>query len=316
MKPAVSVIFPVYGVEDYIENCLRSVVGQTFRDMELILVDDESRDGSISVAEKFLEKTDLKWRVIRQKNSGQGAARDYGIREARGKYVVCIDADDMVSPIFLESMYKEAESGEYDAVFTGFLSAKNGNPFYTGPVTFQPISREDLLYQFLCRTLIPILPAMLIRREVILKYDLRVRAGCRFSEDVYFMWLLFSRVRTVAYTQAKLYHYLLRPNSTMTASSAARIITGYEAFCALPQELNFIGDFQGVSYLLPRWVLGSLRTTAGISSYPEFYELAQKMNYRTHVQALRGFPERKARILAACLRVSPRVFYNVVRRLG
>ncbi|MGO5023960.1 glycosyltransferase family 2 protein [Lawsonibacter sp. LCP25S3_G6] len=316
MKPAVSVIFPVYGVEDYIENCLRSVAGQTFRDMELILVDDESRDGSISVAEKFLEKTDLEWRVIRQKNAGQGAARDYGIREARGKYVVCIDADDMVSPIFLECMYKEAESGEYDAVFTGFRSAKSGDPFYMGPVTFQPINREELLYQFLCRTLIPILPAMLIRREIILEYDLRAKDGCRFSEDVYFMWLLFSRAKDIAYTQAPLYHYLRRPNSTMTASSAARIITGYEAFYTLSQDPNFTGDFQGVSYLLPRWVLGSLRTAAGISSYPVFYELAQKMDYRTHAQALQGFPERKARILAICLRISPRVFYNVVKRLG
>lgn len=314
--PAVSVIFPVYGVENYIESCLRSVAAQTFRDMELILVDDGSLDQSIPIAEAFLAKTDLEWRVVHQENGGQGAARDHGIRVARGKYVICIDPDDTVSPVFLSSLYQCAESGGFDLVFAGCKAVTAEQPFSTASVSFQPIGRKELLQQFLCRTMTPILPALLIRRELILTYSICTKADCRFSEDVYFMWLLFSRARTIAYTDAPLYHYLSRPNSTMNATSADRIMTGYAAFCALPQDPNFSGDFSGASYLLARWVLGALRSAACISSYPVFYALARSMEYQVHAKTLYRFPERKARILARFLRISPRVFYNTVRILG
>ena len=81
--PKFIVIVPVYGVELYIESCLRSIAAQTFSDFELILVDDGSQDRSIGLAEAYLRSTALTWRIIRQENAGQGIARDHGVREAR-----------------------------------------------------------------------------------------------------------------------------------------------------------------------------------------------------------------------------------------
>lgn len=310
--PAVSVILPVYGVEDYIEVCLRSLARQMFRDFELILVDDGCLDGSIGVASAFLEGADFSWRVLRQENAGQGPARDTGIRAAVGKYVVCVDPDDTVSPQFLETLYRTAEERNCDICFSGHQMGyapktewPNVNP------VFQDIEREELMCSFLQRTLTPILPAMLIRRRMILEKQICAYPGCRISEDVYLMWLLFSASEKTVYTKEPLYGYLCRPGSTTTASSAARILTGYPAFQTLAQDPR-LGDFTGRQYLLPRWVLGVLRSSARFAAYPDFLDLAVRMSYREIARAMSDFSEAKARVLAALLRVHPRLFYQVV----
>lgn len=314
--PKISVVLPVYGVEDYIEACLMSLARQTFRDFELILVDDGCLDRSIEVASTYLKTTKAVWRVAAQENQGQGPARDTGIRAAAGKYVVCVDPDDTVSPRFLEALYTEAEAGDRDLCFTGYQMTTTPRTEWNGDTaTFQVIEREELLSAFLRRSLAPILPSILIRRDMILEQDISVYPGCRFSEDVYLMWLLFSASRNISYTKEPLYGYLYRPGSTMTASSAARILTGYPAFQALSRDPR-LGDFPGRRYLLPRWVLGVLRSSAKISTYPDFLGVAEKMNWQEMAQALVGFPEWKAQVLAALLRFHPRLFYTAVRIAG
>lgn len=313
MTPAISVILPVYGVERYIEACLKSLLSQRFQDFELILVDDGCLDRSIEVASTYLKTTNAVWRVIAQENQGQGPARDAGIRAAAGKYVVCVDPDDTVSPRFLEALYTEAEAGGRDLCFTGYQMTTAPKTEWSGDAAaFQAIGREKLLSAFLRRSLAPILPSMLIRRDMILERDIFVYPGCRFSEDVYLMWLLFSASRNVSYTKEPLYGYLYRPGSTMTASSAARILTGYPAFQALSRDPRLDG-FPGRQYLLSRWVLGVLRSSAKIAVYPDFLRVAEKMNVRSAAEELIRFPEWKARLLALALRLHPRLFYWVVR---
>ena len=316
MTPAISVIFPVYGVERYIEACMKSILSQSFQDFELILVDDGCLDGSIRAATALLEDSALSWQVLRQENAGQGPARDAGIRAASGKYVVCIDPDDTVSPRFLEMLYMEAEAGGRDVCFTGYeiVTAPKTEWGATAPI-FQTVGRKELLSEFLRRTLIPILPAMLIRRDMILEEDLSVYPGCRFTEDIYLMWLLFSASRNTSYTKEPLYGYLCRPGSTMTASSAARMLTGYPAFQALSRDPR-LGEFPGRQYLLSRWVLGVLHSSAEISAYPDFLQVAEKMNFRSVAKELVYFPEWKARFLALALRIHPRLFYRIIRMSG
>lgn len=314
--PKISVILPVYGVENYIETCLKSLTRQTFQEFELILVDDGCLDGSIRTATALLEDSALSWRVLRQENAGQGPARDAGIRAAAGKYVVCVDPDDTVSPRFLEALYTEAETGGRDICFTGYQMTTTPQTEWSGDAaSFQAVGREELLSAFLRRSLAPILPTMLIRREMILERDISVYPGCRFSEDVYLMWLLFSASRNASYTNEPLYGYLCRPGSTMTASSAARMLTGYPAFQALSRDPR-LGDFSGRRYLLPRWVLGALRSAARIASYSDFLGVAEGMSWREAARELAGFPEWKARALALALRIHPRLFYAAVRLAG
>lgn len=104
----ISVIIPVYNAESYLERSVNSVINQTFPDWELILVDDGSKDGSGQICDGFAQR-DSRVRVIHQENAGAGAARNAGIAQAKGNYVVYVDADDTVERNYLELLSKHDE---------------------------------------------------------------------------------------------------------------------------------------------------------------------------------------------------------------
>ena len=104
MPPRISVVLPVYDVAPYLETCLRSLAAQTVGDeLEVIVVDDGSRDGSDEIAERFAA-TDARFRMVRQENAGLGAARNTGIGLARGEFLAFADSDDAVPPDAYETL--------------------------------------------------------------------------------------------------------------------------------------------------------------------------------------------------------------------
>ena len=118
VTPAVSAIIPLYNAEKYIEQCLESILNQTFQDFEVIVVDDCSTDSSVKVVEKFAPRFKGRLRLVkRDRNSGAAAIpRNIGIRLARGKYVAFTDNDDMFTQDAFENMYKAAEKTQADIV--------------------------------------------------------------------------------------------------------------------------------------------------------------------------------------------------------
>ena len=116
--PEVSVIVPVYQAEKYLEQCIDSVLAQTFTDFEMILVDDGSPDNSPAICERYASE-DKRISVIHQKNSGTSAARNAGLTRAKGRYVYFLDSDDYISPVLLETTVREIRRG-YDAVFFSY----------------------------------------------------------------------------------------------------------------------------------------------------------------------------------------------------
>ena len=101
----ISVIIPVYNAELYLEKCIESVLGQTFDALEVICVDDGSSDASVEILRKFQNK-DERLIVLQQKNRGAGAARNNGLRRAKGKFIHFLDADDWVDTAAYEKLYK------------------------------------------------------------------------------------------------------------------------------------------------------------------------------------------------------------------
>lgn len=114
----VSIIIPVYNVEKFIVETIESVLNQSFKGIELILVDDGSTDGSLALCEKFLEKDD-KIRLLKQKNSGVSIARNNGLNLAKGKYVYFLDSDDTIGVDFIKTSYQVAQKGDFDIVVVG-----------------------------------------------------------------------------------------------------------------------------------------------------------------------------------------------------
>ena len=106
----ISIIVPVYNVEEYLEECLESIRKQTYQNIEVILVNDGSTDGSQAICEHFCQ-TDKRFRLINQKNQGQSVARNHGVKESIGEYIMFVDSDDVVSLGLLEQLMKYMSNG-------------------------------------------------------------------------------------------------------------------------------------------------------------------------------------------------------------
>lgn len=129
-RPLISVIVPVYNVEAYLEECLRSICHQTYRNLEILVIDDGSTDGSAAVYERFAQE-DQRIRVIRQENAGLSAARNRGIAEAKGDYLTLVDSDDAIHEDFLKDSYQQVLDFGADLVISTFFQySEIDNCFY------------------------------------------------------------------------------------------------------------------------------------------------------------------------------------------
>lgn len=105
MDELISVIVPVYNVKNYLKQCVQSIVGQTYKNLEIILIDDGSTDGSGELCD-ILKKTDERIKVIHEENSGLSEARNTGLNAARGKYIGFVDSDDYIEPNMYDILIK------------------------------------------------------------------------------------------------------------------------------------------------------------------------------------------------------------------
>ena len=125
MTAKVSIIVPVYNVEKYLDRCLNSLINQTLKDIEIILVDDESPDNCPEMCDNYAEN-DSRIKVIHKKNGGLGFARNSGLEIATGEYFAFVDSDDYVDLDFYEKLYNAAKSGDYDLA-QGGISIQYGD---------------------------------------------------------------------------------------------------------------------------------------------------------------------------------------------
>ncbi len=147
-----SIIIPVYNVEKYIRRCMESIMNQTFRDYEVIVVDDESPDNSMRIVEEFAENFPGMITMIHQKNTRQGGARNRGVREAKGEYILFVDSDDYVSETMLEVVDAKLRETPCDIlVFQHMIVTEEGKKIGMGdfgsllPGTYAPRTNKEVL---------------------------------------------------------------------------------------------------------------------------------------------------------------------------
>lgn len=124
MQPKVSIIVPCWGVEQYLDRCVESLVSQTLRDIEIILVDDESPDRVPEMCDAWVA-TDSRIKVVHKKNEGLGMACNSGMAMATGEFLAFCDSDDWVEPIMYEDLYEAARTNDADAVFSGIRTVND-----------------------------------------------------------------------------------------------------------------------------------------------------------------------------------------------
>ena len=128
----ISVIVPIYNVEKYLKKCLDSIIYQSLKDIEIIMVDDGSTDSCSQICD-YYSSLDERIKVVHKENQGLGLARNTGLDIAKGKYVTFIDSDDYISIDYLKKVYNVAEENKADVVYSGFANLNND-----GIVEFSP----------------------------------------------------------------------------------------------------------------------------------------------------------------------------------
>ena len=209
----VSVIIPVYNVEKYLARCLDSVVGQTFRDIEIICVNDGSTDESASIAEQYAKK-DERISLINQENKGLSAARNAGMRIARGKYIGFVDSDDWIDLDFLEKLYNAAESCGADAACSEIRRphASGKNPYKLKFESSQVLSTVSDKYKVLEVPRRCYVWNKIYLRSELERQNLKFVEG-RMFEDIYFTPRFLFNCKKVTTVPGVSYNYWANPES-------------------------------------------------------------------------------------------------------
>ena len=235
----VSVIVPIYKVEQYIEKCVRSIMNQTYKNLEIILIDDGSPDHSGRICDE-LASLDNRIRVIHKENDGVSNARNTGISISKGDYIYFIDGDDYAELNAIETLVSYAEKEESDLVIADInIVDEQGN--YLGETNGE---NEDEYRVFTSVEAADYFMKLdwgpwnkLYKREV--HQDVRFPSH-KIHEDEAIMFQLFANSHKIVYIHNKLYNYIKRGESTTTSSYSIRKMDWYDAWI---NNIEFVKEF-------------------------------------------------------------------------
>ena len=201
--PKISVIVPVYNVEAYLERSLNSLKNQTFKDLEFIIVDDGSTDGSAKIIKEFV-KSDKRFSYHKKKNGGLSDARNYGMKYATGKYLAFLDSDDYIDLDLYEKMYEKAVETKADVVEADFIWEYPNKQV-------KDISKVTDLGRLLVDIRV-VAWNKLYKKSLIDKIGVKFSKGLRY-EDVDWCYKIVPYIKTFASVHGTYIHYIQRPNS-------------------------------------------------------------------------------------------------------
>lgn len=212
--PNISILLAVYQAEKYLKKCLDSILAQTFRDYEVILVDDGSPDKSGEICDEYARK-DNRFKVIHKENGGVASARQCGLDHAQGEYIIYIDPDDWIESDMLETMYHEAKVQDADMVFVDYYWENENNIRYMKEEP-KDLNHFTLLEAILNQSITGATWTKLIRRSLFEQYDAKFpHINC--TEDTHTMSQLLIHDIKLAYIPKAFYHYVtyVNPNSLL-----------------------------------------------------------------------------------------------------
>lgn len=220
--PKVSIIVPVYNVEKYIEECLQSIISQTYKNLEIIAVDDGSPDKSYKIVER-LAKKDSRIKLIRQENRGLNGAREAGFKESTGEFISFVDSDDVIHPQFVEQMMIPLLNKKAEFSICQYENFKECPEFVKVAPGIFPVRRSRVVKRFLTEDLC--VPQVFYQtawgkifpRKMIEQIDWKF-SNYKINEDEFFSTMIYSILRgRVAMVIVPMYFYRQNPDSIMSS---------------------------------------------------------------------------------------------------
>lgn len=204
----VSILIPIYNVEKYLRQCLDSVVGQTLKDIEIICINDGSKDGSLDIIKEYAKK-DPRIVIINKENSGYGDSMNQGLKKAKGEYIGIVESDDWIEPDGMERMYEYAKTYDVEVVRANYYFYKGGkdkknlyiDPMATGRVV-DPARQVWIFYQA------PAIWSAIYRRDFLRKNDIKFlpTPGASY-QDTGFNFKVWASAHRAYFTTEAFLHY-------------------------------------------------------------------------------------------------------------
>ncbi len=313
-EPLISVIVPVYRVEKYLAKCVESIRGQTYKNLEIILVDDGSPDNSPRLCDE-LAKNDARIKVFHRKNQGVSNARNFGMQKCSGEFVVFVDGDDFLQPDMYEKLMKKQQQSAADLVFCGFnYASENG----IQPVIETELSKfcetGDLNFLFNHSSRKNCAEGKLVINDNVMgcvwrtlfKKDIlqgvEFNTNVKFMEDLLFMTDLFIKKKPkCGLVDESLYNYVLRPSSAsndlieIIVKDSQNFAAAFEK-CVIESEYTSAADaFKFFCYF--KCVLAKAKSGRK-DSLKEVEKFNTSKNYNAHKKFVRGWQNKLKFFLA------------------
>lgn len=210
-SPKISIIVPVYKVEQYLPKCIDSILAQTYQDWELLLIDDGSPDNSGKICDESAHK-DERIRVFHKDNGGVSSARNLGLDYAEGDYVMFVDSDDWLSNDCLQTCVFELDKNKLDALQFGFTSVTANNEKQLVKISSSILDGEQYIKHNNFNVCVG---GGIYKREIIEKNKIRFPLVLKLAEDQIFVLSFFKKTVRIKYLERAMYYYLQRSDSAV-----------------------------------------------------------------------------------------------------
>lgn len=267
----VSVIIPIYQVERYLERCIKSVINQSYKNIEIILIDDGSTDRCPTICDEYAQE-DSRIIVIHKQNGGLSSARNTGLSVCNGDYISFIDSDDYIDEHMIEVMVKKIEITNSDIVCCGFYFETDNGYFSKSSMPNLILDRSNAIDALIENTYLNHYSWNKLYKKKVFK-NVYFPEGKLF-EDIRTTYKLFLNADKVCLIDEYLYHYQIRSNSIISSSKGDRVFEIFNAYQILKHDL--IKRYPDKKTLIIKSEMNIL-----INQYMELYK------WRTNVEELK-----------------------------
>ncbi len=281
----ISIIIPIYNSQNYIYDCLSSIAKQSYKDYEIIIVNDGSSDNSVSIVEKFRQEHPfLEIVLIHQENKGQSSARNTGIKQSKGNYLYFLDSDDTIFPETLEELYSLSSTYQLDvAIGENNIVNCNKIKYISAGIDEDIICDKDkIIRAYTENKWYNVVWNKLIKTSIIKDNNIWFPEGYIFEDELW-SFILATKISSLGIIRKPLYNYNIRDNSTMTSNLGAKRWFGMSRILPLMKDYIVCQNLTKNYNIARFFILKIVMTLSGLNdnnalNYDTFIKL-RLLNY-------------------------------------
>lgn len=267
MSELISVMIPVYNSGQNLHKCIKSLMVQTYENIQIVIVNDGSKDDSLEICRHYAQK-DSRIKVVNQENGGEGAARNRGIQESDGIYICFVDADDYVKPDFVKNLYEMQKKNQTELSICGFIELKDGETLNETIGNVQIMTQAEAMENLLKYTSFKgyVWNKMFVM-DIIEENQIRFDPSLAIWTDVLFVFTYMKYIKKAVYNPEPMYYYIFWENSVSHQKNQPKVIEkSYSAIIAKDQITNMMPEqYEGVKRQLDiRFVQSALSVLRNI----------------------------------------------------